>query len=141
MMNQLGPPCIFEFASESDKIIGSPYEASLVENASGVVLAYVLPIPSKVGNRRLNILGLRIGLSYADGSNKVIRQQIRGIKDRGAKAVWEHEADITEHKRLEHSFNPIDMSGFHAVKALVYLEGVKKHAVRIGYVSILTDYR
>lgn len=133
-------PCVFEYASQTGKIVGSPYEASLIERAENLMLTFHLPASPKMEDKRLHVLGVRVGLSFADSANRVLRVQVRGIKDSGADCVWEHIADVTNPQRIEHNIGSHDMSGYHAVKVLVYFTGSTQHAIRVGYVSAHIQY-
>jgi hypothetical protein len=113
-----------------------------VQTTGTIYLHYRIPAASFLGNNRLFVDGVRIGLNRANAQNFVSKLVLLGINPKGASHIWEQNTQLNS--QGDHIINvapAVDLSQFPTTDFRITLESSTPGALRIAYTLVSTNYR
>ena len=113
-----------------------------VQTTGTIYLHYRVPAAGFLGNNRLFIDGVRIGLNKANPQNFVSQVKLLGVTPNGARGIWEKTLQLNAQGDNIIDVNPaVDISQFPATDLRITLQSSTPGALVIAYTLVSTNYR
>ena len=113
-----------------------------VQTTGEIYLHYRIPAAGFLGNNRLFVDGVRIGLNKANPQNFVSKIVLLGITHNKATHIWEQNTQLNTPNDHIINVNPaVDLSQFPTTDFRITLQSATPGATRIAYTLVSTNYR
>ena len=113
-----------------------------VQTTGKIYLHYRIPAAGFLGNNRLYVDGVRIGLNKANPQNFVSEVKLLGINPNGVTRIWERNTQLNSQGDHIIPVNPaVDLSQYPTTDFRITLQAATPGAIRIAYTLVSTNYR
>ena len=113
-----------------------------VQTTGKIYLHFRVPAAGFLGNQRLFVDGVRIGLNKADAQNYVSEVKLLGVNPAGCTEIWEQNTQLNSQGDHILAVNPaVDLSKFPATDFRITLQSTTPGALRISYTLVSTSHR